>query len=129
MVIKRSPGGSVYPYYYMGGELFGIQLGGQGRNEEGAIQYLRAEFEFLKAQHSRISFWMDFHQTKLTGKLISEILRNVDSIEGQIGKLAIVGCSALDQWRLDRQLKRRPFPVKYYSDPENAKKWLVGKGK
>jgi hypothetical protein len=75
----------------------------------------------------RIALWIDFYQTKLTGNVRSEFLRSVDSMGGLISKLAIVGCSVLDQWRLDRQLKRKPYPVKYYGDPEDAKKWLVGK--
>ena len=43
---------------------------------------------------------------------------------------AIVGCSVIDQWRLEHVKNRKSvnIPVRYFSDPEQAKTWLVSEG-
>ena len=66
MVMRKSPGGSLFPYYYKGGELFGLHYGSFFTDEEGLLHKL--------AKKSGVKF---------------------------------------------------PMPIRYFSDPEEAKTWLV----
>jgi hypothetical protein len=43
----QSPCGATYPYYYKNGELFGFHLGSFEANEQGAIERMRSESDFL----------------------------------------------------------------------------------
>ena len=74
MPIKKSPGGSYFPYYYKGGALFGLRLGSFGNNEEGVIARIKAE-EIFFTQHNRsIGLWIDLYQTRLTDSVIGELI-------------------------------------------------------
>ena len=66
MPLKKSPGGSLFPYPYKGGELFGWHLGGFGSNEDGVISRMKAEEIFFIQQNRSIGLWIDFYQTRLT---------------------------------------------------------------
>jgi hypothetical protein len=129
MPLKVSPGGSYFPYGYKGGELFGLHLGSFGRDEDGAIARMRAEERFFLQQNRSIGLWIDFCQTRLTARVIDEFVGFLEHTQDHILKLALVGCSLLDRWRLRAAIKRSSclssLPVRYYQDPEEAKTWLV----
>jgi hypothetical protein len=130
MVVKQSPGGSNYPYYYKGGELFGLHLGCFNSDEEGVIALMKAEGSFINTQnHAVAGLWIDFYQTKLTDRVIGEFIVFLIQVRHRFLKLALVGCSLIDRWKLSRIIKKTeslsPLPVKYFNDPEDAKTWLV----
>jgi hypothetical protein len=126
MVVKKSPGGSVYPYNYKGGELFGLHLGSFFNNESGVIDRIKKEESFILKQNMKIGMWFDFYQTKMTDKVINEFIDTISNLQNHIIKMAIVGCSFKDKWRINRIAKKRvSIPLKYYDDPEEAKTWLV----
>jgi hypothetical protein len=129
MSLKKSPGGSYFPYAYKGGELFGFHLGSFGADEDGVISMMKAEEVFFLQQNRSIGLWIDFCQTKLTDRVIGEFIETMEHISQRIPKLALVGCSLMDRWRINRLLKKTvhlsTLPVRYYSDPEDAKTWLV----
>jgi hypothetical protein len=129
MSLKKSPGGSYFPYPYKGGELFGLHLGSFGTNEYGVISRMKAEEIFFIQQNKSIGLWIDFCQTKLTDRVIGESIEMLEHICNRIPKLGLVGCSLIDRWRINRLLKKTgrlsALPVKYYDDPEDAKTWLV----
>lgn len=127
--LKKSPGGSYFPYPYKGGELFGLQLGSFGANEDGVIARMKAEEIFFTQQNRSIGLWIDFYQTRLTRRVIGEFIDMVEHIHQRVLKLGLVGCSSIDRWRINRRLKKAgdlsALPVKYFDDPEDAKTWLV----
>jgi len=126
MVIKKSPGGSIYPYNYKGGELFGLHLGSFLENETGVIDRIKKEESFILKQNMKIGMWFDFYQTKMTDKVINEFIDTICTIQNHIIKMAIVGCSFRDKWRINRIIKKRiSISIKYCDDPEEAKTWLV----
>jgi hypothetical protein len=129
MISKKSPGGSIFPYYYKNGELFGAHYESFAAREQELLERMKAEEEFFIKQNHPLPYWVNFYGTKLTEKVLSEFIQSINRLQGFIPKLAIVGCSAIDRWRLERAGKRVgmkfPIPVRYFSDPENAKTWLI----
>ena len=119
MVVKKSPGGSVYPYNYKGGELFGLHLGSYFNNESGVIDRIKKEESFILNQNMKIGMWFDFYQTKMTDNVIIEFIDTICNLQNHIIKMEIVGCSFKDKWRINRIAKKRvSIPLKYYDDPE-----------
>lgn len=129
MVIKKSPGGSIFPYYYKNGELFGLHLGSFKSSEEGVIARMKAEEFFIIQQGRSLPLWIDFYQTVLTRHVVSELVETLGHIQKYTPKLGLVGCPPIARWRI-RSLMRKTghlstLPVKYFEDPEEAKTWLV----
>ncbi len=129
MVLKTSPGGSTFPYAYKGGELFCLHLGSFGDNEAGAIARIEVEEAFLLQQNRRIGIWVDLYQTKLTDRVIRQLVEFLEHARGLVPKLALVGCSAWDRRKITKAIKKSArlssLPTRYFSDPEDAKTWLV----
>ncbi len=132
MVFKKSPGGSIFPYPYKNGELYGLHLGSFGENEEALIARMRAEALFFNEQKRSLGIWMDFYQTRLTDRIIEELVEFLRKTHSHILKLGLVGCSLKDRRRINRCIHEAGdlagLPVRYYSDPEEAKTWLVSEG-
>ncbi|HTP10828.1 MAG TPA: hypothetical protein VMP08_21390 [Anaerolineae bacterium] len=130
MITKKSPGGSIFPYYYKNGELFGAHYESFASNEEDLLELMKAEEKFLVDQNHPLPYWVNFYGTRLTDRVLSEFIQSINRAHRYIPKLAIVGCSLLDQWRFGRVAKKIkmtiPIPVRYFRDPEDAKSWLVG---
>lgn len=129
MQTQKSPGGSLFPYYYKNGELFGLHVGIFFSNEEGVIERMRAETAFLTQQHRQLGLWIDFYQTKLTNQVLREFIEMIEQMRPKITKLGIVGASPVARWKINRLIRKAEtlasLPVKYYEDPEEAKTWLV----
>ena len=129
MSLKKSPGGSLFPYPYQGGELFGLHFGSFGSNEDALISLMKAEETFFTEQNHKIGVWIDFYQTRLSDRVISGFIEYLQMNRRQILRLALVGCSSKDQRRINRIIKDAgdfsSLPVRYFSDPEVAKTWLV----
>lgn len=129
MPFKRSPGGSIFPYPYKGGELFGLHLASFGTDEDALISRMTAEEAFFIKQNRSIGLWIDFYESKLTDRVISEFLEFLQHTGNQVLKLGLVGCSGKDQRRINKHLKENghfeSLPVRYFNDPEDAKTWLV----
>jgi hypothetical protein len=127
--MQKSPGGAYFPYYYKGGELFGLHLGSYYADEDGVIAMMKAEEEFILKQNRKMSLWIDFYETTLTDKVLGEFIELILHINRRITKLGIVGCSFIDKWKLKRLIKKAAqlssLPVRYFADPEDAKSWLV----
>jgi hypothetical protein len=129
MVTQRSPGGSIFPYYYKGGELFGVHYGSFFADEEGLLARMKAEEEFIAKANRRLPLWVDFYETILTDKILIEFSASIIRLQSRIPKLALVGCSFKDKRRF-RKLGEKsgiefPMPMMFFSDPEDAKTWLV----
>jgi hypothetical protein len=127
MISKKSPGGAIFPYYYKNGELFGAHYESFAAREQELLERMRAEEEFFIKQNYPLPYWVNFYGTTLTSKVMSEFIQSMNRLQRYIPKLAIVGCSVIGKWRLKQLGKRMGLniPVRYFSDPENAKTWLV----
>ena len=129
MQIQRSPGGSLFPYYYKNGELFCLHFGSYFLDEDGVIGMMKAEEEFFTKKHRPMGIWIDLYETKLTDRVIRELIDMLSHIAYQTTKLGIVGCSLRDRWKIKRLIRKTEvlssLPVKYFDDPEIAKTWLV----
>ena len=90
---------------------------------------MRAEEEFINNSVNQTPLWIDFYETVLTDKVLNEFSSSILRLQGLITKLAIVGCSIKDKRRLMKLGKKSgwkfPMPVKFFSDPEDAKTWLM----
>jgi hypothetical protein len=123
---KESPGGSRYPYYYKGGELFGLHLGGFLKDEDGFLERLKAEEDFIVKQNMHTGIWFDLCQTRMTDRVVAEFFAAIQRLQNRMTKMAIVGVSPIDRWKLSRYSRNKiTLPVKYFDDPEDAKGWLV----
>ncbi|HLO13641.1 MAG TPA: STAS/SEC14 domain-containing protein [Anaerolineales bacterium] len=129
MLLQKSPSGAIFPYYYKNGELFGMHLGSYFSNEEGVIAMMKAEETFLTLRHQPIGVWIDFYDTELTDRVIEAFVEMIEHMGPQVTKLAIVGCSFIARWKINKLIKKTELlaslPVKFYEDPEEAKTWLV----
>jgi hypothetical protein len=129
MVIHKSPGGSIFPYYYKDGQLFGLHYGSVFTDEKALLSRMKAEEEFILRTIRQTPLWVDFYDTTLTDELLIEFSRSILRLKPHIMKLAIVGCSSRDKRRLYRLGKKTgiefQMPVKFFKDPEDAKTWLV----
>lgn len=130
MYTEKSPGGSIYPYYFKGGYLFGLHYGSFHADEAGLLARMKAEEQFMDRPNRLFPLWVDFYETKLTDAILLELLESTIRLRKHIIKLGIVGCSTWDRWRLQRLARRPglafPVPVRFFDDPEVAKSWLVG---
>jgi hypothetical protein len=133
MVIRKSPGGSLFPYPYKGGELMGLHYGSFFADEEALLARMKGEEEFIAGANHALPLWIDFYQTKLSDRVLVEFLGSMSRLRPHMTRLAIVGCSARDRRRLLR-LEREsaielPVPLQFFDDPEQAKTWLVSEAR
>ena len=132
MLLQKSPSGAIFPYYYKNGELFGMHLGSYFSNEEEIIAMMQAEQTFVTLHHRPMGLWIDFYDTELTDRVIEAFIEMIKHIRPQVSKLALVGCSMIARWKINRFVKKSAclsyLPIKYYEDPEEAKTWLVSEG-
>jgi hypothetical protein len=130
MVMKKSPGGSIFPYYYKNGELFGAHFGSFFNDEEGLLARMKAEEAFFLAENKPLPYWVDFYESRLTDKVLIEFCQSISHMQKIVTRLAIVGCSFRDKLRLRRLASKNglefTMPVRFFSDPEAAKSWLIG---
>jgi hypothetical protein len=129
VAIKTSPGGSAFPYYYKGAEIFGLHLGNFCKDEAGLLARMKAEEAFIADTYKHFPLWIDFYQTRLTDAILDEFLHGLQRVQGRITKLALYGVSRRDQRRIREAARQAgiefPFPVRYFDEPETAKTWLV----
>jgi hypothetical protein len=132
--LPKSPSGSLCPYYYLGGELHPLKYGNYGTDHQRLRAVMMAEQEFILASpgtHNR-RVWVDLYQTVLDDVSITMLVDHLQTIRPKILRLCLVGCSVWDRHRL-QAVMRRLCPelhssTRYFADPEEAKRWLVGKG-
>ena len=127
MMSKKSPGGGMFPYYYKDGELFGAHYESFSGREQDLLVLMRAEEAFIIEQNHPLPYWANFYGTKLTDTVLREFTQSTHRLQRYIPKLAVVGCSLIDRWRLKQMVKQTGIgiPVRYFSEAEEAKTWLV----
>lgn len=129
--MNKSPSGSLCPYYYMGGELHPLKYGSYFSNKDKLFAVMKAEEEFIlesSGQNNR-RIWIDLYETTLNNEVIEKLVLHIKAISPKIFKLCLVGCSFIDKHRIKKQMQVNNMniveQVKFFSDPEEAKQWLV----
>lgn len=128
-MLLKSPGGSVYPYCYKGGELHCLKYGSFHNDTEGLKGLMNEEEKFIMGLHRSLRIWIDLYETNVNDEVIQALTDSLKRMEHNIVKLAFVGCSLSTKIKLKKAIKNYPekidIPMKYYSDPEVAKTWIV----
>lgn len=129
MSSMKSPGGSLFPYYYKGGELHCLKYGSFYDNADLLFKLMQEEEEFIASQNHLLNIWVDFYKTKLTDSVLNKFVENMSYLQNHSKKIAIVGFSFWDKRRFRKMVKKQDYsfsvPIQYYDDPEIAKTWLV----
>ncbi|HWU36971.1 MAG TPA: hypothetical protein VN203_04930 [Candidatus Acidoferrum sp.] len=129
MLSKKSPSGAMFPYYYKNGELFGMHLDSYEDREDDLIAMMKAEEAFFMQERLTLGMWLNFYGTRLTDRVLRQLTEMICHFQPRIAKLALVGVSFWDRRKVNRLFKEAGviprLPVRYYSDPEEAKTWLV----
>jgi len=125
--MMKSPGGSIYPYPYKGGEIHCLKYGSKYTNEAALFELMQQEEVFILQTNRKLKIWVDLYHTVITKKVLSELVIHLKHLENRIVKISFVGLSVFNQWRLERQMKRSgvQLVISFYADPEEAKSWLV----
>ena len=129
MYLKKSPGGSYFPYFHKGGEVFRLEFGNFDTHEDEVISMMKAEEIFFAQQNKTIGVWIDFYHTKLTQRVINQFITMLEHIRSRVPKLGLVGCSFITRWKITRLVRKTgclsTLPIKYFDSPDDAKTWLV----
>ncbi|WP_240479845.1 hypothetical protein [Paenibacillus wynnii] len=123
----KSPGGSLFPYFYKGGEIHCLKYGSKFKDYERLFEVMRLEEEFIYQNNKKLKIWIDLYETSITGEVLENLVNNLVNINDYIKKVSFVGLSGVSKWRLKREIKKLDisYPVSFFSDPEEAKTWLV----
>ena len=96
----KSPGGSIFPYPYKGGEIHYLKYGSKYRNEAKLFELMRQEETFIFQTKRKLKIWMDLYKTSVTDRVLRELTNNISNLNDHIDKLAFVGLSGFNAWRL-----------------------------
>lgn len=123
----KSPGGSLFPYYYKGGEIHCLKYGSKYSNQDDLFKIMKLEEEFILRTNRKLKIWVDFYKTSITARVLQEFIENINRLNAHIDKLSIVGLSGFNIWRLKSRIRKSEMKLKisFYKDPEEAKTWLV----
>jgi anti-anti-sigma regulatory factor len=132
-MLKKSPSGSLCPYYFMGGELHPLKYGSYFDKKEKLFSVIKAEEEFIlksSGQNNR-RIWIDLYETNLDDDIIEALVLHLQAVRHKIYNLCLVGCSSKSERKIKKKMKQYGMDLyaatKYFSDPEIAKQWLIGK--
>jgi len=125
--MMKSPGGSIYPYPYKGGEIHCLKYGSKYKNEAALFTVMQQEEAFILEMNRKLKIWVDLYHTTITARVLTELVTHLRNLEDRIERVSFVGVSGIDRWRLKRQLKQSGIQLitSFYADPEEAKTWLV----
>ncbi len=126
----KSPSGSNFPYYYKDGIIHGIHFSNYKDDITSLLRILTEEEAFIKNQSITSTTWLDCYSIKYSKDVFLGICSFLKNLSGKVTKCALVGISLRYKIRINSFLKRNHLEgiqVRYYSDPEIAKTWLVGK--
>jgi hypothetical protein len=123
----KSPGGSIFPYYYKGGEIHCLKYGSKHKNHDKLFELMKLEEAFIIQTNKRLKIWIDMYETAVTEKVIEKLIDNLKNLNDYIERLSFVGLSGINQWRLKRKIKQAGIiqNISFYADPEDAKTWLI----
>lgn len=104
--LLKSPGGSLYPYYYKGGEIHCLKYGSKHRNFKELYHLMKMEEEFIFQTNKQLRIWVDLYETVITDQVLQELTNNLVNLNDHIKKISFVGLSTISKWRLKKRLNR-----------------------
>ena len=129
-MLKKSPSGSLCPYYYKGGELHPLHYGSYRDEMEKLSAIITAEETFILSSTSGRRVWIDLYETNLNEKMTLFIAQHIANISPKVSKMALVGCSKRVYKQIVKYLREAGCglaeQIKLFNDPEISKDWLVG---
>jgi hypothetical protein len=115
----------------MGGELHPLKYGSYFCDKEKLFTVIKAEESFIlksSGQNNR-RIWIDLYETKLDNEVIDALAVHIKTIRPKIFKLCFVGCSIFNRARMKYKMAEKCIDIvgqiRFFSDPEKAKQWLV----
>jgi len=130
-MLKKSPSGSLCPYYYKGGELHPLHYGSYRDDMDKLSEIIDAEEKFIMSSMSGRRIWIDLYETNLTDSMILRMSQHIVHISPKVTKMALVGCSKRVFNNIISYLREAECSlagqIKLFDDPEVSKDWLVGK--
>ena len=131
MILKKSPSGSLCPYYYMGGELHPLKYGSFFEDKARLFDIVRAEEAFILTSSglSNRRIWVDLYETVIDDEVAEFLTKHFKTIEHKIRKLCLVGLSSSGRRKITSKIKAENIvlagQIQYFDDPEEAKQWLI----
>jgi hypothetical protein len=117
----------------MRGELHPLKYGSYFKDKDKLFAVMKAEEEFIlksTGQNNR-RVWIDLYETKIDDEVVDTLVLHIKAIRSKIYKLCLVGCSFLVKCKITKKFKANNMDiaeqVRFFSDPEEAKQWLIGK--
>ena len=132
-MLKKSPSGSLCPYYYRGGELQPLHYGSYRDDMDRLSEIIDAEENFILSSTSPSGrrVWIDLYETNLTDSMIIKLSQHIAIISPKVSKMALVGCSKKTFNKITNYLRNAGCnlarQIKLFDDTEVSKDWLVGK--
>ncbi len=132
-MLKKSPSGSLCPYYYMGGELHPLKYGSFFSDKNRLFDIINAEEEFILKSSglNNRRIWIDLYETTIDDEVIEKLVSHIQVIRHKVFKLCMVGCSIFIKQKIKKTMVQKNLDlagqIKFFSDPEVAKQWLIGK--
>lgn len=117
----------------MGGELHPLKYGSYFTDKDKLYTVMKEEEEFILKSSGKNNrrIWIDLYQTVLDDEVIDNLVLHIKAIRSKIYILCLVGCSFVDKRKIKRQMAAQNIDiveqVRFFSDPEEAKQWLIGK--
>ena len=97
--------------------------------EDKLFAVMRAEEDFVMKRSGKLRIWVDLYKTTISETVLTKFCESIIHMQTSILWLAIIGLSLKDQRRLLHLMKNPEFasilPIRFFSDPEDSKSWLV----
>lgn len=116
----------------MGGELQPLKYGSYFNDKIQLFNIMKAEQEFIlkSSGTNNRRIWIDLYETNIDDEVILALAAHIQAIRHKIFKLCFVGCSNSDKRYIIKIFTKSNMDIvsqmKFFSDPEKAKQWLVG---
>lgn len=109
-------------------ELHCCSLDGYRNNSEALLSRLELIDDYFgsKPKVNKYRLWYNIDESILTVDIMESIAKSLFAMKGSIIKIAFIGVGR-NKRLFDKILRRAAFdkPVRYFSDAEIAKEWLV----
>ncbi|SDE92934.1 hypothetical protein SAMN04488689_10314 [Paenibacillus sp. cl6col] len=96
----KSPGGSIFPYYYKGGEIHCLKYGSHYSDTEKLFELMKQEEEFILHTNRRLKIWVDFYKTTITEQVLQQFIAHITNLHARIDKLSIVGLTRFNMRKI-----------------------------
>ena len=114
-------------------KLHPLKYGGYHDDKKRLFEVIKAEEDYILKSPglNNRRIWIDLYDTSIDDETIAVLINHLKTIRHKILRLSLVGCSQRDVKAIKLAMKRANMDLygqtQYFSDPEEAKRWLLGK--